>query len=380
MAAAMAPTPLDDAHAVYVRELVFGSASAASRPVVAVAVVRGLLARADALLGRGADLARAPLALAELQRGGVRARRGDRRHGGSGKRHRYGADRVRPLAHGPLRPQPQLAPSGRRRAAGAGERSRPGRHCVARRDSRRDPARRVDAANALGLEGARRAALIELGMLVLDAGGSEARVVALRPVLERLPGARDGAEAIVVADASASKLHARGGSVIAVDAASTAPVTEARSPWGREVAAPSIDEGDAIARPRPGIRRRTTCPRPSPAAASRRGARRWGSGRHEHGGHARSGRPANARRRGSPYARRQARERGVALGRARCPGGVRDSDEGSGRPDRRARGGPIRRAARPPTPRACCWMLRARPRASGSMPIRGVSPETIEAW
>jgi hypothetical protein len=66
--------------------------------------------------------------------------------------------------------------------------------------------------------------------------------VALRPVLERVPGARDSAEAVVVGDKQASRLHARGGAVLAVDTAPGTTVSEARSPWGNEVAPPPIDE------------------------------------------------------------------------------------------------------------------------------------------
>ncbi len=71
---------------------------------------------------------------------------------------------------------------------------------------------------------------------------SDARVVALRPVLERVPGARDSAEAVVVGDRHASRLRARGGAVLAVDRGSGSIVSEGRSPWGTEVAPPPIDE------------------------------------------------------------------------------------------------------------------------------------------
>ena len=64
--------------------------------------------------------------------------------------------------------------------------------------------RRVDVADKLGLVGPRRAALVELGLLVMDAGGSEERVAAVRSLLSQLPGAREGAEAVYVGDERAA--------------------------------------------------------------------------------------------------------------------------------------------------------------------------------
>src|SRR5580704_17889424 len=62
-------TTLDAAHVSFLRDLVFGDSSAASRPVLVVATVRGALARADAVIGQHLlDLDRAPAALAELGR------------------------------------------------------------------------------------------------------------------------------------------------------------------------------------------------------------------------------------------------------------------------------------------------------------------------
>src|SRR6185437_2688489 len=52
LAAPLGMTPLDAAHVDYLRELVFGEAAEASRPLLAVATVRGVLARADALLAQ----------------------------------------------------------------------------------------------------------------------------------------------------------------------------------------------------------------------------------------------------------------------------------------------------------------------------------------
>jgi len=79
------------------------------------------------------------------------------------------------------------------------------------------PTRRVDAADKLGLTGARRALLVETGILFVDAGGPDARVTAARGLLDRLPGAREGLEAIVIGD-SRAPLRARGTVATAEDA------------------------------------------------------------------------------------------------------------------------------------------------------------------
>ncbi|HEY2368108.1 MAG TPA: hypothetical protein VGH87_17035, partial [Polyangiaceae bacterium] len=52
MSQALSPVPFTDARASFVRELVFGAGSQASRSVLAAATVRGLLARADAVFDR----------------------------------------------------------------------------------------------------------------------------------------------------------------------------------------------------------------------------------------------------------------------------------------------------------------------------------------
>jgi hypothetical protein len=241
MSAALAKTPLDAPHVTFVHDLVFGSASAASRPLLAVAVVRGLLARADALLERNlkeidgralvlSELARAYDLVEEVVASDPQANVTDTARAECARAIAQHIARNASVLHPDEAVPPEVA-SVRAQVA------------IALLDATPDtPGRRVDAANGLGLSGARRAALIELGMLVLDAGGSDARVAALRPLLQRLPGARDGAEAIVVGDSRAAKLRARGGAVVAVDAAPTATVTENRSPWGNEVAPPPIDE------------------------------------------------------------------------------------------------------------------------------------------
>src|ERR1700733_2572697 len=50
MSASMTTTALDAAHAAFLHELVFDESSTPSRPVLAVATLRGVLARADAVI------------------------------------------------------------------------------------------------------------------------------------------------------------------------------------------------------------------------------------------------------------------------------------------------------------------------------------------
>jgi hypothetical protein len=241
MSAALAKTPIDAPHAAFLHELVFGSASAASRPLLAVAVVRGLLARANALLDRNLkELDGRAVVLAELVRAYDLVEEVVAADEGANVTDTARAECARALAQHIARNASVLHPD---EAVAPEVASVRAQVAIALLDATPDtPGRRVDVANGLGLSGARRAALIELGMLVLDAGGSDARVAALRPLLQRLPGASDGAEAIVVGDSRAAKLRARGGAVVAVDAAPAAAVTETRSPWGNEVAPPPIDE------------------------------------------------------------------------------------------------------------------------------------------
>src|SRR5579883_1832938 len=65
----LAQVPFNDARAAFLHELLFGGASAASRPVLVPAVVRALVARADAVLGKHTgDLDTSDAAHAELLR------------------------------------------------------------------------------------------------------------------------------------------------------------------------------------------------------------------------------------------------------------------------------------------------------------------------
>jgi hypothetical protein len=239
MTTAMSGTPVDPAHAAYLRELVFGSASAA-RPMLAVAVVRGLLARGDALMAQHpSDLDRSGAPLSEIAQAYALVEEVVGADPQAGVTDSARAECAQALAEHVARHPNVLRADAAVAPAVATVRAQA---AIALFDSMPDtPARRVDAANDLGLSGPRRAALIELGILLLDLGGSDARATTLRALLERLPGARDGAEAIVVVDEHALRLHARGGEVVAIKAAPEALLTELDSPWGNEAAPPPID-------------------------------------------------------------------------------------------------------------------------------------------
>jgi len=237
---ALSGTALDSVHAEYLRDLVFGSNQPASRPTLAVAVVRGLVARADALLEQTAALASNTRALAEVARAYALVEDIVAADAAANIPETSRADCAQALAQHVARNLRLLGPDA---AVGPAVASVRAQAAIALLDATPPSAgRRVDVANELVLSGARRAALIELGTLVLDQGGSDARVLAIRRWLE-LPGVREGAEVVVLGAPPLAPLRARGGVVLAAAPAGGSPaLTEATSPWGSEVAAPPIDE------------------------------------------------------------------------------------------------------------------------------------------
>jgi len=236
LSAALAGTSLDVPRMAFLGEVVQGGGSAASRPVLAVATVRAVLARVDALYAQHpADLDRTP-ALVEIARGYVFvAGEASGADGAVDASARAGCVKALAdhLAHNasllkldvtvPL----QVA---HLRAQAA----------VALLDAMPDgPMRRVDAADKLGLTGLRRAALVEQGLLVMDASGADARVTEVRALLDRIPGARDGAEAVFVGDSQA--LFRARGAVVSTDDAPAGPLGEAASPWAPEGAPADVE-------------------------------------------------------------------------------------------------------------------------------------------
>lgn len=241
---AVAPVPLTEPRAVFLRELVFGVSSASSRPLLAHAVVRALLARADAVLQQYVGgLDHEPRAIAELvaiytfldaaianagrptldahdSNAGIsaavyeEASKALREHVDRNARWLKGDGAV-PESVGRLRAQAQAAlldmlPDGL--------------------------TRRVDAVDRLGLKGARRQMLIEWGILLQDAGKlEEARAERVRQLLARLPGARVDLE-VLYAGEDRGSLRARG--LVAHVAGSAA--TDA-NPFGEELTPSAVD-------------------------------------------------------------------------------------------------------------------------------------------
>jgi hypothetical protein len=235
MTTALGGVTIDAPRLTYLDEVVRGAPTAATRPVLAVATVRGLLARADTIYSQHpADLGRAAPALAEVglaygwvagEASGVDSSITDAARADIGKAI---ADHIGRNASILRLDSSVPVPVARLRAQLA----------IALLDAMPDGVtRRVDAADKLALTGARRAALVETGLLVLDATGSDDRVPSVRALLDRLPGAREGVEAIFVGDEHA-QFRSRGTVACAGDA--TGGLGEAASPWGPEADAPSI--------------------------------------------------------------------------------------------------------------------------------------------
>jgi hypothetical protein len=206
---ALTAAPVTDARIVFLRELVFGAGSRASRSVLAAAVTRALVARADAVFDHtpASALDRPGPAAAELLR--IYAfLAGDVADAGappSGRAHdiqagideatyatcaqTLGAHLKRHAAF--LRPGPALSPAAARVRAQA---------MLAAFDMGADsPTRVIDAMDRIGLDAARRRLLIERGVLLLDSGKSAPALAAATAMIRRLPGsALAGVEAIVL--------------------------------------------------------------------------------------------------------------------------------------------------------------------------------------
>jgi hypothetical protein len=242
---AFAPTEFTEPLGNFVRLLVFGDASEATRPMLTVAVTRALVAHADAVLSKhGSDLDQDARALDELNRmyGFFAAVIADPSPSAKIPRSSFDAC-VKTLAeHLERNPRwlkadaslPQAAMRVRAQMeiglvdmmiAAAGSRAQ---------------MRRVDAANRLGLVGARRRFFVDLGILVLDTGkADDARVERMRAIVERLALQRTDLLAIAFATASTPLVGQRKiATVRTLLEASTASATPA---FGDEVEAGSTD-------------------------------------------------------------------------------------------------------------------------------------------
>ena len=235
VAVPLATTPVDTDHAAFLHELVFSDASTASRPVLAVVAVQALLTRADTVIADHAlDLERRPASLDELRRVYSFVEE---------------VAAAQPTANIPVSSREQCALALRghlaRNATVLAPPSAVGPFVAQARAQAAiavldfappGPMRRVDAADALGLAGARRALLVGRGALLLDAGTPDELSASAQVMLDRLLPIRDPLEAILVGGDPA-RLVAHEGAIAAVaDPSSAAP-----SLWGNDVEPPPVD-------------------------------------------------------------------------------------------------------------------------------------------
>jgi hypothetical protein len=243
---AVAPVPFTEPRGTFLRELAFGASSAASRPLLVRAVTRALLARADVVYQRYVGgLDHEPRAVEELVSiygfvDGAIANAGqptlaahDAAAGIPPAAYEDCSKELR--AHVEknarwLKGEGAVPESvGRVRAAAQ----------VALLDMLPDGlTRRVDAADRLGLAGARRRILTEWGILLQDTGKlDDARSEKIRQALARLPGARHDLE-LVYAGEDRGPLRARG-AVVFVSGATVGQT----NPFGDELTPTRIDAG-----------------------------------------------------------------------------------------------------------------------------------------
>lgn len=240
---AVVPVAFTEQRGSFLKELVFGGASAASRPIIVLATVKALVARADTIYQRyvggldhepraieelvaiygwlDATIANAgkPTSTAHDSSAGIPAATYEecskvlRDHVDHNARWLKG-DGVIPDAVGRVRAQAQIAlvdmlPDGL--------------------------TRRVDAADRLALKGARRTMLTDWGVLFADTGKiDEAKGERVRQILAKIPGARVDLALIYAGEDRGAALRARG------SVAYVAPGPE-RYPFADEVAPGTYD-------------------------------------------------------------------------------------------------------------------------------------------
>jgi hypothetical protein len=215
--AAFAPVPFNDARAAYAHELLYGPQSQTSRGVVAVAVTRALLARADALMPRATAGAPDTGAIAELVRlyGAI-----DADVANAGTPHGAGHDPAAGIPDGgydaasrAIKDHVAHWPKALRGDQWVPTAFAPARAQleIALVDMMNDaPTRNVDAADILGLAGAERASLVDAGVLVLDDGTAPPapRLETVRVMLTVLRGAWPEVEAVALVPMT-SAVHGR---------------------------------------------------------------------------------------------------------------------------------------------------------------------------
>jgi hypothetical protein len=216
MSQALSPVPFTDARAAFMRELVFGAGSQASRSVLASSAVRGLLARADAVFDRNptfdapndlnGELFRIYAFISEVANAGSPTmQRHDAAAGIDGATYEscskaLGEHLKRHSAH--LGGSAQLTQVASRVRAQA---------MLAAFDMGQDsPTRTIDGADRVGLDATRRQLVLERGIFVLDSGKSPNGLTAAMALVRRFrASALDRVEAIYFGDEHPS-LKARG--------------------------------------------------------------------------------------------------------------------------------------------------------------------------
>ncbi len=214
MTHALVATPLTDARIAFLRELVFGTGSQTSRSVLAAATTRGLLARADEVFAHNPTFDAPNDQTAELFRiydflgsaianaGSPTMRAHDAQAGIDSATYESSARALgdhlkRHSAY--LQPGSQLSPIASHIRAQA---------MLAAFDMGADsPTRTIDGADRIGLDSARRALLLERGVLLLDSGKNPQAIASAMGIVRRFR-ALDRVEAIYFGADSA--LHARG--------------------------------------------------------------------------------------------------------------------------------------------------------------------------
>lgn len=240
---AITPVAFTDQRGIFLRELTFGVSSASSRPLLAQVVTHAMLARADAVLQKYVGgLDHEPRAISELVAiyaflDGTIANAGrptlaahDATAGISAAAYDQCSKELRDHVDRNarwLKGDGAVAESlGRVRAQAQ----------TALLDMLPDGlTRRVDAADRLGLKGARRQILTEWGILVQDAGKlDDGKAAKVHDALARLPGARVDLE-VVYAGEDRGPLRARGVAAFV----SAAPAET--NPFGDELSPTTVD-------------------------------------------------------------------------------------------------------------------------------------------
>lgn len=231
--------PFDTARGRFLKEIVFGPSSAPSRPLLALAAVRAVLARADAVHQKYVGgLDHEPKALGELAALYAFL---DGEVANAGRTSIKGHD---PLAGIPASTYEACSKALRdhvdrnaRWLKGDGPVADPvarvrAQAQVALRDMLPDGATaRVEAADRLGLKGPRRQMLLDWDLLVADAGHlDEASLEKVRRALARMPGARADTSVLFLGDPGGA-IRARG----AVVTAGGHPPRAGASPFGDEL-------------------------------------------------------------------------------------------------------------------------------------------------